>query len=142
MSRIKINCEDCYEEIYLFIDRELSDQDYKLFEDHLIECESCQQVLNEAQSFEQELRDFNLDAIIPPENGWEKFQLKISDDDSLDLDISLPTYTVMDNILSNIKRNYVTYGLLMTASFSFFMLQDSSEVSEDPSIETIVVAKA
>ncbi|MCO4784170.1 MAG: SUMF1/EgtB/PvdO family nonheme iron enzyme [Candidatus Cloacimonetes bacterium] len=142
MSGTKIGCDDCYRDIYLFIDQELSDEDYKQFEEHLIECDSCQIVLNEAQSFEQELRDFDLTDIVAPENGWEKFQMKMNEGDSLELDVALPNYTIMDNILNNIKRNSLSYGLLVASSFAFFMMHDRGVSNVELEPEPIIIAKA
>ncbi|PCJ20285.1 MAG: hypothetical protein COB02_04420 [Candidatus Cloacimonadota bacterium] len=141
MNVTKIDCDECYQNIYLFIDQELSDQQYKNYESHFLECETCQNVLNDAQSFEVELRNLNLESKIPPENGWEKFQMKINGNDSLDLDIALPSYSVMDNILNNIKRNYINYGLLVTASFAFFMVQNDSKKESKTEQEIIMIAK-
>lgn len=141
MSSMKIDCDDCYKDIYLFIDQELSDEHYKEFEAHLLECDSCQNVLNEAQSFEQELRDFDLTEVVPPENGWEKFQMKMNEGDSLELDISLPTYTIMDNIVNNLKRNSLSYGLLVASSFAFFVMHDGGPSVAQLENDSIVVAK-
>jgi len=131
-------------DVYAFIDGELKVEDYARYEKLLKESDEARQFYEEIVEFEMELKEMGpLQEFEPPENGWEKFQLKLDTEDSMELDITLPEYSMPERLASHFKHNFAGYGVLAAASVAIVITSGPSPslAPQTPDHSTVSVSQ-
>jgi formylglycine-generating enzyme required for sulfatase activity len=121
----KNNCSEFQENIYAFIDGELDSAEKQEFEKHLESCEICDAIFKESLEMEKEIK--SLKEVTPStDNAWDKFKQRL-DEESMDLDIKLPEYSILERVLIHFREYSLGYGLACAAC-ALFLMQGGPEV--------------
>ena len=124
-----LNCDQIQQEIYAYLDGELSENQQKEIDGHLESCAACSEFYAESLEFEKDLKLFTeMPDQEPPSNGWAKFKDRLNEYE--ELEIELPEYSVFQKIQLTLKRNMSTVGLVAAACLLVLIMDQKSTTLE------------
>lgn len=126
--------EECalfQEEIFAYIDGELSFERQKELDEHLKVCDACRFFLDENIGFEKELKSLadNMPASASADIAWQRFRARI-EEDGIDIEMEKPVAAakVVRLPFRHLRENVFNYSLLAVAAalLVFVNLHDES----------------
>ena len=119
--------EELREDVYAFLDGELSSEERQAYEDLLSNDIEAREYINEIREFESELKSIEIcNEVEPPVDSWEKFQSKLNLE-QMQVDIQLPGPSLLDSIHMHLSRNLFGYGGVLAACMMLFIYSPSEE---------------